>query len=294
MAKRLHVLLVGVAGLHLALAQAACSSTVNVIEDEAGDGRGGAGASGSVTTGTTGSTSTTTSATSSTGSGGGNGPPVAEIIEQRCPFTVDWETVCITQTYQGLLAFNLATGNGCKLGEYDGLSGANTLVITGQYVIGCDGDTEGISRLDLANETSERFPGGCSSMTLLGDRWLVKRGDFQLFDSFDDAVVGATFEVLGIQDNNSRVGALGDRLYTAWHSTDELNRYDLANGNIPTAITLENFDGWVMGLVPLDDGRIVILSTMGAVHTFSETGESLATVSVDGGSAGLICYQQTP
>ena len=79
--------------------------------------------------------------------------------------------------------------------------------------------------------------------------------------AIDHALAGRAVSVYP----GSGFGLLPERLtvrdgvvYTAWHSTNTIERSDLVTGQALASVTLQGYDGWILGLSVTGDGRMVI------------------------------------
>jgi hypothetical protein len=112
------------------------------------------------------------------------------------------------------------------------------------------------------------------------------------FTSFEDALDGAG-EVWPWGARDSRMTAQGDLLYTAWHSTSEINVQALPSGDAVRTISLEGYDTWIMGMAVTDDGLLVLNATWpeGRVAIFDEaTGAWRGDVHPTDSVGGLVCF----
>ncbi len=146
--------------------------------------------------------------------------------------------------------------------------------------------------LDLPSQTMNR--GGAYSaeynvsITSYDGRWLVADGERSLlYDDFDALVAGVSSDHAASVGYVTRYQALGDQVYGAWHSTDEIVVRDLRSDADVDVIPLEGFDTWVWGLGVTDQFLHVIDDGRGAhntdgVHEISRfdraTGERVSSV----------------
>ena len=116
--------------------------------------------------------------------------------------------------------------------------------------------------------------------------------DFSLtyFTSFEDALDGEG-EGWPWGTRNSRMTAHGDLLYSAWHSTSEVDVQALPSGEAVRTISLEGYDTWIWGMSVTDDGLLVLNSGSGRVALFTEaTGVWLRDVDPSASVGGLVCF----
>jgi len=83
-----------------------------------------------------------------------------------------------------------------------------------------------------------------------------------LYDDFAALDAGVPVDISPVEYYASRLGIHGDTLYTAWHSTAEIDVYDVITATYQHTLQLEDYDTWVRGisqvhdlLYVLDDGR---------------------------------------
>jgi hypothetical protein len=272
----------------LAQLLAACGTSVYVIDDTDPKGAGGRGSS--VTTASTAVTTTATGGnTSGTGPGGcdtaGAGPgseALPPIVGEQCSQVENWQTVCLTIGYgSSLFAFELETGLGCNVMTFEEFRGGiNSMAVINETIMACGLSEDVLYRLDMQTGEVESVQGACHTITSSEGRILLKRAsppdELVVYDSYQHYLCSRD-TILPVDDNNSVIGAWGGTLCTAWHSTNELNRYALPVGGTAELVQLQGFDGWVHGIAPLEDGRIVILS-QGEVYTFDPSGAALAVL----------------
>jgi hypothetical protein len=80
------------------------------------------------------------------------------------------------------------------------------------------------------------------------------------FDSWRDALAGrpvATYPGVKLR-NRERLTVRDGILYSAWHSTDTIDRMRLSTGEALEPVLLEGYDGGILGLSVTADGRMVI------------------------------------
>ena len=83
--------------------------------------------------------------------------------------------------------------------------------------------------------------------------------------------------------------------YGAWHSTDTVDRVDLGTGQKLSPLTLEGYDGWILGMSVTEDGRLLIPGdTWGdTVYVFdAATGASEGIVRPESSVEGLACVDR--
>jgi hypothetical protein len=93
------------------------------------------------------------------------------------------------------------------------------------------------------------------------------------------------------------IGTNGDRLLSAWHSTDTLEVLDLRNESRRDPIVLERADDWIQGLAGVSADRIALLGGIlgDRLEIFSTSGEAISEKDLSPGApavglfAGLVC-----
>ena len=105
------------------------------------------------------------------------------------------------------------------------------------------------------------------------------------YASFEDLLDGAaSHHSASIDLHASRLALDGDELFTAWHSTNELDVFDRHSGALLRTVPLEGWNGWVWGLGAAD-GLVHLLdgdATQTLVVQFDGvTGERLAEVALN-------------
>ncbi len=78
------------------------------------------------------------------------------------------------------------------------------------------------------------------------------------FDSWADALAGRGTALPGRFSLLERFTVRNGTLYTAWHSTDTIDRFDLASGAVLEPLHLDRYDGWILGMSVTGDGRLLI------------------------------------
>ena len=153
----------------------------------------------------------------------------------------------------------------------------------------------GVARIAIADGSIDIAPLPCTGVTghegdllvLLAYGW----EEFQSvgwylarFPSFADAVERRPDAVYEMAPWGTRMTAHGDKVYFAWHSTDEFQYADIEDGAEFLTTPLEGYDDWIMGMDVTDDGKLVIagLAPTGVLNVFdAETGAFERTVASD-------------
>jgi len=112
------------------------------------------------------------------------------------------------------------------------------------------------------------------------------------FLSFEDALDGVG-ERRPWGTSGTRMTVNGDLLYSAWHSTSEVDIQSLPSGAAVRSTRLEGYDTWILGLSVTDDGLLVLNATWpeGRAAILDEaTGAWLADVHPAAPVGALACF----
>lgn len=220
------------------------------------------------------------------------GPPSTTEVPDACGDALSDSTFCMMSGGETRIV-GLDSGASCSVAPY-GVAGALSPNVAwlGNWVYACAGSDGQLVRMSLADGTVERSFTYCEAMAAHGEDLVVfDSGGTRVARSWTDVRCG-DFDELPGSYRNSRFGISGDTLYTAWHSTDTVDVWDLGSGESLYSVTLAGHDGWVDGLDATPDGRLIVNATvrMGRVLVFDdETGTLVDELAVGDGSAGLHC-----
>ena len=169
---------------------------------------------------------------------------------------------CLTLSF-GVSLLGLDSGRVCSLVGSDAPLGsldASSIAWIDDAVYTCNG--ESLIRISLRDGSWEAAALPCEAVTAYRGGLLVST------DPFDDELawyrdfaavtageIGATYAG---PTTVSRYTTRGDVLYGAWHSTDTIERVDLASGEALPPIALEEYDDWILGFAVTDDDYLVI------------------------------------
>ncbi len=92
-----------------------------------------------------------------------------------------------------------------------------------------------------------------------------QREDVCRYASFDDLVARTAIGHIPFEAHGSRLAANEDRIFTAWHATDEVTVLDGADGAILDTLLLEDWDDWVQGMVVVGDSLYLLNSVVDPV-----------------------------
>jgi hypothetical protein len=216
-----------------------------------------------------------------------------------CSAVMSESYYCITLTDSHLAYLGLDTGTVCPIVATDYVDCASTAWI-GDSVYFCDQSTLGrIVRVSTVDGSTEEvaapcravaaLEGGLRVMAELQDPWFMNKLFF--FETFEDLAANNGTMISPVNYYASRMTVQGGVLYTAWHSTNEIDVFTPPWTAGHTTISLENYDTWVMGMSVTDDGLLVLNASWpeNRVVVFDvATGEELWEVAVSG-LRGLSC-----
>jgi hypothetical protein len=162
-------------------------------------------------------------------------------------------------------------------GAEDIRSGA---MINGHFY-GCTDD--GLTQIDIYNGNRQSSEEDCEAVDRFNGGLLTMRhstSDYFDFYATFSLPMGTPTETFGpIDHRSSRMAVNGNTLYTAWHSTNEVERFDLPTGNFLRAITLEGYNGWIYGMSVTPDGILFINARGDEIRLFdADSGAALGIV----------------
>lgn len=174
-----------------------------------------------------------------------------------------------------------------------------SLAWLGGYVYTCMPE-RGIARISIADGSVDFAPIMCSGVTS-HDGGLLALVTFDpeeysgigsyvaRFASFQDLVERNAEWIYEMAPWGTRMTAQGDEVFFAWHSTNEFDTAELADGAEFHATSLEGFDDWIMGMDVTEDGKLVMTGWQGeGVRSFDvKTGAALGFIPNAGTSSHL-------
>ena len=180
---------------------------------------------------------------------------------------------CLTSAGGTLAVLGLDSGTVCPLTAGPGVASdpiSPTLAWRGEAAYACVSGA-GLVRASLQDGTVDVGQMPCTAVTVDDAGRLVvstaphdgsdSRTSLYAFESWPDALAGRAVTVYP----GSGFGLLPERLtvrdgvvYTAWHSTNTIERSDLVTGQALASVTLQGYDGSILGLSVTGDGRMVI------------------------------------
>jgi hypothetical protein len=166
------------------------------------------------------------------------------------------------------------------------------------YVCGYGMGASGLVKINVRTGGWDVVPHlGCEAITEWRGGLLLMSGGMggmTFYEDWDHAMAGIG-ETIPVSVFATRMTAHGDRLYSAWHSTDEVLVNQLPTGEELPSIMLEDYDTWIWGISVTDDGWFMI-ANRGNITIFDvDTGAQLDTIELEGGGVhhglgGLVCY----
>jgi hypothetical protein len=218
------------------------------------------------------------------------------------------EIRCLTTAPGEIRMFGLDSGQSCSVGASPVAfaSDVSSLAWRGEVAYFCSYEG-GLFRVSLLDGSSEALQVPCDAVTS-SPGGILLRADFP-FAGFP-APFGALTSAEGLgavlsdafaptplaASGVSRIATGQGLLYAAWHSTDRIERADLATGVPLEPIVLQGFDDWVQGLDGTDRGELVIIGGIGGdrLLVFDENGDLLRERPLPGGNGGLDCVRSGP
>lgn len=140
---------------------------------------------------------------------------------------------------------------------------SSSIAWVGDGVYVCSGLAETLLRVDVQTGVTVDSGLPCSGVAEIDGELLVRQampfaqGEYARYADFAAAMANTPSDVTSYSPSVHRFTIAGDTLVSAWHSTHELEVYDLATGALVGLPTLEAYDHWIMGMDELD-GQIVI------------------------------------
>lgn len=225
-------------------------------------------------------------------------PPERGALLAACADVAAETHYCLTLTDSGPALLGLDSGALCRLVTSDAptrVINTTSIAWLDDAVYACSLDV-GLLRISLRDGTWSAAGLPCEAVTahrggLLVSAWA--EGDtLRWYPDFAAAATGtpgASYEpVLAA----SRFTTRGDTLFGAWHSTDLIERADLASGDVLEPIRLEEYDDWILGLAVTDDDHLVVSGPgWGTVVVLFDavTGTQLRRLYLSAPVSGLAC-----
>jgi hypothetical protein len=170
---------------------------------------------------------------------------------------------CIVTDGARVHLVGLDTGSVCTLVELDQAFGASSLAWMDGELVGCDDTDLTLRRADLATGEVTTFDVSCQAVTRHPEGVLVlpsTSGSPALYASVDAIVAGTASETFAIEPAAARISVADDIMYSAWHSTQAMQVWDLATSAYVMDVLLEDFDDWVFGMAAVG-GNLALLGS---------------------------------
>lgn len=228
--------------------------------------------------------------------------PEASALDGTCEGVTSESYYCLTFTEGGdVMALGLDTGDTCTVVDdaIDDVSYVDSITWLGPHLYACAGYFEKLHRVDLTDGTVDEAYVWCGGVAEWDGGLLTKWPGGWGPEAFDSMWFYPTFLDAQCQDpdeipfgtGNSRFTVYGDNLYSAWHSTDEVDVNSLPYGADQGTIFLEDYDTWINGMSVID-GELLVLSASwpeDRVVVFDLGGGYLWEVPASGHHHGLYC-----
>jgi hypothetical protein len=240
-------------------------------------------------------------------------PPNTVLARQEPTVPVKCEQLTAESIYCMTINNNTPTVVGLESGQtcsgvpakVSGLDDVSSLGWQGNYLYTCIRE-RGLARISLVDGSVDIAPVACEAVASHREGLLTLLGHDGTESSWEGALVHfESLEAAARQDSSclrrsspraSRMTVHGDQGYFAWHSTDTISTLALDKTDKPRSIVLKEYDGWILGMSVLDDGRLVILAPGSGTRSArllvfdSKTGASLGAHSLRlSDSGGLVC-----
>ena len=224
---------------------------------------------------------------SETGAGSSSdGDPVDDgLVElSECPELTTESVYCLTAVGGGLDLVGVDTGTQCPLGPgFEEGSPLTSLGWIGNDVYACSDPTGNadfsLAHVDLVSGILETSDVGCRAAAALDGQILTlpssPSGPVLTYDSFDDATMGVSEEI-DFSPQASRVTAADGTIYAAWHSTDVLERYSVAEQAPLPDLVMGGYDSWVQGMSVVGNRLFVVTWSGTLLELDATTGEQVS------------------
>jgi hypothetical protein len=203
----------------------------------------------------------------------------------------------------GLLRLDLDSETATLVPGFEAIRdfGVNSMAHFGSSILSCNEQSGAISIYNLRSKKTEKIAADCQSIAGDGRHiWMLTSGrregareaviqEFNGLTALREARVSRTIPA---PPTISRVGVGDNRLLTAWHSTSEVVEVDLLSG-AATPSTLENFDGWILGMSEAFGHRYIagyFSEEDRGIHVFDlKSGANKGRIFTDYAFGGLTC-----
>lgn len=137
----------------------------------------------------------------------------------------------------------------------------SSVAFQGDYVFYCSEGSSILYRSSLIDGSRLELGSKCSAITNYQNGFLVlpeiAAGGLTYYPSYADLEADSGI-VLPLDTYASRIAVHGDTLYTAWHSTYQIEVYDLVSLTHTRTIELEGYNTWIWGMSVTDDGVLFL------------------------------------
>lgn len=202
---------------------------------------------------------------------------------------------CVTRSGGALAVVGLTSGETCTVAETAApldLGYGSSLAWRGETLYSCGAGE--LLRVSLVDGAHEALGLPCDAVTDFDGGLLVTPPGFDFgarghrwYASLESILDDRVDAIYPFGTAGSRMTADGDVLLTAWHSTDHIERYDLRTQTLLPPLTLEGFDGWVLGLAVTAGGDLIVSTHDGLrIHSIDD-GRLLRRLGA--GGTGLAC-----
>jgi hypothetical protein len=228
------------------------------------------------------------------------GEPSWDLLSDRCPEVLAEDYACLAlTTHPSIQLIGLDSGTECFIEYLDAADVSHVSTSTvwwGDHLYSCagvDGRMVRISLRDFGVEWSETF---CETASAWGGDLLVRGTDkdwphAQMYLCEDwEELEDDTCRDLGFADANFTQTVRDDVLWSAWHSTDRIERLDLDAMEELEPLVLQDYDGWIMGQAFIDDELLVLTTWEDLLVIDPDSGALQWSVPVPYYSGATFCF----
>jgi hypothetical protein len=193
--------------------------------------------------------------------------PRDSVVFPECEAVTAERQYCLTTTYAGVALLGLDSGRVCPLagtsaGGVD--TSAHSIAWRGELMYACT--DAGLLRISLRDGSREAAQVPCATVAAYAgglllsgsltdpNRWLTPLQAYPDYAAVLNGEVGRSFSVGG---GASRFAVDGETFYGAWHSTGTIDVADLTADEPLASLTLDGYDGWILGM-SITDGQLVV------------------------------------